>query len=84
VTIGEFFIKLACDSEFLARYTADRESILREAGLSDAQRALLSSGDLRQLRLKIKAEFDVEGETVAFSTIHWVPITIHAPPPPKD
>jgi hypothetical protein len=82
MTIGEFFLRLASDSEFLARYNADAESVAREAGLSEAQRALLVSGDLRKLRVKITAEFEIEGEIVAYQTVHTVPITIHAAQPP--
>ena len=85
MTIGEFFLRLACDGDFLARYHEDAESMMREAGLGDEQRALLASGDLRNLRVKIKAEFEVGGETMALITVHTVPITVHAPPPPpKD
>lgn len=83
MTIAEFFLRLACDSEFLARYNEDPESIVREAGLGEAQRALLLSGDLRKLHMKIRAEFEVEGEEVAFQTVHTTPITVHAPPPPE-
>ena len=85
MTIGEFFLRLATDREFLARYNEDAEAVTREAGLSEAQRALLVSGDLRKLRVKIKAEFEIDGETVAYQTVHTVPITVHAaPPPPED
>jgi hypothetical protein len=83
MTIGEFFLRLATDREFLARYNEDAEGVAREAGLSDAQRALLVSGDLRKLRVKINAEFEIDGEIVAYQTVHTVPITVHAAPPPS-
>jgi hypothetical protein len=85
MTLGEFFLRLASDGEFLRQYSDDPESVLREADLSEAQRALLSAGDLRKLRVKIKAEFEIDGEVVAYITVHTVP-TIHipAPPPPPE
>ena len=84
MTIGEFFLKLATDPEFLERYKGNADSALRETELSEAQRALLLSGNLRELRLKIVAEFDVEGEHVAFGTVHVITVHTSEPPPPRE
>lgn len=80
MTLGEFFLKLATDPEFLALYQGDAESALRQAELSDVHRALLLAGDLRELRVKLVAELEVEGERMSIGTVHT--ITVHAPEPP--
>jgi hypothetical protein len=77
MTIAEFLIALATDDELLRKFAEEPEGIAREAGLSEAQRNLLLSGTLRELRVKITAEFEVEGEIVAYQTIYKPP-----PPPP--
>ena len=67
----------------LARYNEDADALLcdEELGLDADQRALLLSGNARELRIKIKAEFHVEGQVVAYHTVYTVP-TIYVPPPP--
>ncbi len=84
MTIAEFFLQLATDSELLARFNEDAESAVRRAGLGEDQIVLLLSGNLRKLRVKIKAEIEIDGEIVAFGTVHTVPITVHMPPPPPS
>ena len=81
MTIAEFLLALATDSDLLRQFVEEPEAGVREAGLGKAQRALLLSGNLRELRVKIKAEFEVDGERVAFHTVYGVP-TVYAPPPP--
>lgn len=83
MTIAEFFYRLATEPRLLGRYNEDAESFLcdEEFGLDADQRALLLSGNPRELRIKINAEFHVEGQTVAYSTVYTVP-TIYIPPPP--
>lgn len=83
MTIAEFFYRLATEPGLLGRYNENAEALLgdREFGLDADQRALLLSGNPRELRIKIKAEFHVEGQVVAYHTVYTVP-TIYVPPPP--
>lgn len=81
MTIAEFFLKLATESELLRQFHEDAEAVFIDSGLTDEQRALLLSGNPRELRVKVTAEFHVKGEIVAYSTVHTVP-TVHIPPPP--
>jgi hypothetical protein len=80
MTVAEFLLALARDSELLLRFTEEPERVVKESGLGDAQRRLLLSGNLRELRVKITAEIDIDGEMVAFHTVYKPP---PPPPPPK-
>ena len=85
MTIAEFFFRLATEPSLLARFNERSEDVFRELGLDEDQRALLLSGNPRELRVKIKAEFHVEGEVVAYHTVYTVPtVYIPAPPPPPE
>jgi hypothetical protein len=75
MTVAEFLLALARDDELQLRFQEEPERVIKEAGLSEAQRNLLLAGDLRELRVKIKAELEIDGEMVAFHTVY-------APPPP--
>jgi hypothetical protein len=80
MTIAEFLLKLAGDDELLQRFKDNPEEILRhEKDLDHEQLALLRAGRLVDLRVKIHAEFEVHGETVAMHTIYVPP----PPPPPR-
>ena len=75
MTIAEFLLKLARNDELLQRFKDNPEEILRhEKDLDHEQLALLRAGRLVDLRVKITAEFEVHGETVAMHTIY---MTIH-------
>ena len=82
MTVAEFLLALARDSELLLRFADDPERVVKESGLSEAQRKLLLSGNLRELRVKIKAEIEIDGEMVAFHTV-YMPPPLPPPPPPK-
>jgi hypothetical protein len=85
MTIAEFLLKLASDSALRQRFSEDRESVIREYELGPQATALLRSGDLRELHVKIKAEFEVDGERVAFLTVYGVPpVTVYEPDPDPD
>jgi hypothetical protein len=81
MTIAEFFLRLATDGDLLRRFNDDPEAVIFTEGLDPDQRALLLSGSPRELRVKIKAEFHVEGQIVAYHTVYTVP-TVYVPPPP--
>lgn len=83
MTLAEFLLKLACDSDLLRRFAESREELMREFDLTEQQRRVLLAGDLRELRFKITAELELEDDKIAFTTIHTVP-TIYAPQPPPD
>ena len=76
MTIAEFLLKLATDDELLRQFRDEPGEVLRfEPDLDAKQRNLLLAGSLIDLRVKIKAEFEVNGEKIAM-------ITIYVPPPP--
>jgi len=81
MTIAEFFLRLATDPNFLDEYNSDERGELLNRELSDEDRRLLLSGDTDSLRVKVTAEFHVDGEKVAYHTVYTVP-TVYVPPPP--
>jgi len=87
MTVTEFLLKLATDEDFYRQFSETddyaRYDLLREFGLSDKDQRLLSDRDLTGLKVKVRAEFDLEGdEACAIWTIYAVPGTIYIPPPP--
>jgi hypothetical protein len=84
MTIGEFLLKLACDSAFLSRFSDDREGLMREAGLGERQIEFLRVADLRELRVKINAELVVGDEKLYIHTVCVPTICIPPPPPPTQ
>jgi hypothetical protein len=83
VTIAEFFLALATDRELLQRFAREPDEVISEAGLDDERRTLLRTGSLKELRVKVEAEYEVENERLSIITIFTIP-TIFAPePPPK-
>jgi hypothetical protein len=81
MTVAEFLLALARDSELLLRFTEEPERVVKESGLGETQRKLLLSGNLRDLRVKVIAEIEIDGEMVAFHTVYKPP---PPPPPPKS
>ena len=79
MTIAKFLLELATNEGLLRDFTANAESVVNDSryGLSGAQRQLLLSGDLRELRVEIIAKFEIEGEIVAFGTVYVPPITVY-------
>jgi hypothetical protein len=75
MTLGEFFLKLAIDTSMQSRFAEDPRGAVDAAQLSEAQRALVLSGTLQSVRVKVKAEFEIDGEIVAYVTVHTV--TVH-------
>ena len=84
MNIVEFLLALARDEELRARFESDPRAVLDELEIEGERANLLLAGKLRDLRVKIQAEFEVDGEIVAFITVHGVPITVHRPPPPPE
>ena len=84
MTIAEFFLKLATDPETLKLFYDDRAEAIRRAELSDAHRQLLLFGSLREIRVKIEVDFEIEGEIVAFGTVYVPPITVYCPQPDDE
>jgi hypothetical protein len=80
MTIAKFLLKLAGNDELLQRFKDNPAEVLGdEKHLDPEQLALLRAGRLVDLRVKIDAEFEVHGETVAMHTIYVPP-----PPPPPS
>jgi hypothetical protein len=82
VTISDFLLKLAREPSLLEEFRKDPGRISREHDLDEQQLQVLLAADLSELRVKIKAELQVEGEHVAFITIHAPPPTPPTPPTP--
>lgn len=70
-TIAEFLIELARNDELRERFERDSRAAVEEFGLSGEKADLLVAGTLRDLRIRIEAEIEVDGETVSFITIWW-------------
>ena len=83
MTLAEFMLKLACDSDLLARFWERPDDFLDDCELTDRQKQLLLAGDLRELRVEIKAEFEIDGEVCAIITIYTIPTIYTSPPPDK-
>lgn len=81
MTIAEFLLRLVSDADLFERFASHPDEVLAESKLSDEQRAILRAASLDELRVKLKAEFKVAGETCSMITIYSIP-TIYAPPPP--
>lgn len=82
MTIAEFLLSLVSDADSLERFASDPEEVLRASGLNERQQAIVRSADLGDLRVKVEAEFKVDGEQCSIWTIWTVP-TIWAPSPPS-
>jgi hypothetical protein len=93
--ITEFLLKLVTDEGFYERYSSSddstKQTLIRDAGLSEQDQLLLSTRDLTGMRIEVKIElalesnnrFVIEAEkTGSIGTIYLVPGTIYIPPPP--
>ena len=82
MTLGEFLLKLAKSSdEELAEFARDQRGFIERSDLDEPQKAMLLTGDLRKLRVKIDAEFVVGGEKMA---IHVICVPVICVPDPGD
>lgn len=70
-TIAQFLIELARDDELRTRFESDPRAAAEEFGLEGEKVELLVAGKLRDLRIRVEAEIEVEGETISFFTIWW-------------
>jgi hypothetical protein len=55
--IGDFLMKLSEDREGLRRYQENPEDVLETSGLSERQKEVLRSGDIRRIREAVEAEY---------------------------
>lgn len=86
MTIGQFLIKLACDESLLRRFGESAESaeaLMREEGLDERHIQFLLTADLGDLRLKVEAEFKVDGDKVGIITIFIIPTIFWGDSPPE-
>jgi len=74
VTIAEFLLALATDPGLRARFDNDPESVLKEHQITGPKAQVLLAGRLREIRVRVEAELELDGEVVVFHTIH-----IHLP-----
>lgn len=71
MTIAEFLIELSRNEELRMQFESDPRGAAEAFGLSGDKLELLVAGTLRDLRIKVQAEIEVDGELVAFETIWW-------------
>jgi hypothetical protein len=55
--IGDFLIELSEDQKALQRYQRNPDDVLETSGLSERQKEVLRSGDVRRIREAVQAEF---------------------------
>jgi hypothetical protein len=90
--IGPFLIKLVEQPEVLGHYLRDPEGAMDAAGLSDSEREILRTGNLRRLRETLQEEYpDREvflGHIPPIGVFGHVPFCGHVPqvqsPEPPD
>lgn len=77
MTLTQFLLRLASDPELLKKFEAaeDKAGFLREQEVDEHARQFLLSGNLRNLRVHIQAELEVDGDLYSFGTVHGV--TVH-------
>lgn len=80
MNLTEFLLRLASDPELVKSFAAtdDRQAFLREQGVDEQALLFLLSGDLRELRIRIEGELEIEGDLYSFGTVHT--ITVHGLP----
>jgi hypothetical protein len=83
MTLSEFLLKLAADPKLLERFQDDPDGVADEFELSHAQRSLLGPGQLENLRIEIRAELQVDGESAMIIWLHHLP-PIHWLFAPRD
>lgn len=71
MTVAEFLIELSRNEELRAQFESNPRKAAEAFGLKGEKLELLAAGTLRDLRIKVEAELDVDGEIVAFETIWW-------------
>ena len=70
-TIAEFVMELARNEELRALYHSDPRRAAEDFGLEGEKLELILAGNLRNVRIKIEGELEVDGETISFFTIWW-------------
>jgi len=70
-TIAEFLIELSRNEELRAQFEEDPRAAAEGFGVEGEKVELLVAGKLRDLRIRIEGEIDVDGESISFFTIWW-------------
>jgi hypothetical protein len=70
--ISEFLLALANDPELLARFDSEPREVLEQFGITGDTASVLLAGKLRDLRVKVEVELEVDGEIAFFETIWFV------------
>lgn len=72
MTIAEFLIALANDENLRARFDSEPREVLAEFGIEGERASILLAGKLRDIRVKIQVEIEVDAEIMVFETIWWL------------
>lgn len=77
MTLAQFMLRLASDPAFFKEYeeASDKSDFLRKQELDEHARQFLLSGNLRNIRVHIQAELEVDGDIFSIGTVHTV--TVH-------
>jgi hypothetical protein len=78
VTLSQFLLRLASDPELFEKFAAapNKEDFLREQEVDEHALHFLLSGNLRNIRVHIQAELEIDGDFYSIGTVHTV--TVHA------
>jgi hypothetical protein len=55
--LGDFLVRLGDEPELFEEYTRNREVVLEREGLAPADREVILSGDIRELRTRLRKEY---------------------------
>jgi hypothetical protein len=56
-SLGDFLVRLGDDPELFEEYTRNRDGVLEREGLTPADRKAILSGDIRELRTRLRKEY---------------------------
>jgi hypothetical protein len=63
-SLGDFLVRLGEDPEFFEEFTRNRDDVLEREGLTPADREVILSGDIRELRTRLRKEYSEPDEAM--------------------
>ena len=63
-SLGDFLVRLGDDPELFEEYMRDRDGVLEREGLTPADRDVILSGDIRELRTTLRKEYTEPDEAM--------------------
>lgn len=62
--LGDFLVRLGDEPELFEEYTRNREVVLEREGLAPVDREVILSGDIRELRTRLRKEYSEPDEAM--------------------